>query len=472
MQKRETGSILVTILAVTLFLTMLLMGLVVLASANLQRARGRIMQLQSQYSAESGADVAIAKLNANEAYTGEAVEVTVLNGKQYRSTFKTTVVEGANQKERIITSTGYVYAPATATTHKHKRTIRIIAQRTSSTSASSMLSRSIIDIASGVKNIYAKEVYVNDYILLQKNVNVFVAEKVTVAGKDTTAKKCSIGGSGVLQKPATFSTAGQTKSIYNLAYNNCITPPGNTSNSDFDIHANRTDLATVQSMRIPWSQYMDGSYQDAVGGDCSDWTSGGTTRQIPRVGNDRKTHYPNSSSNVASNCGTNGNVDLGTSNTFVIRNHAHIRANLCATSACDPIFNNPDTSIIKFVFVEGTINFNSIRTTPGSGPIVFVTYGADPASKIKSCPHGGSLYLGKSNIETLAPKAYLLATYGLCIDQTKFSTTEDALGGVAGKSIYVSSNSGQPWSLRLDPTFPVDQIPIDLSWRQTGYVRL
>ena len=127
---------------------------------------------------------------------------------------------------------------------------------------------------------------------------------------------------------------------------------------------------------------------------------------------------------------------------------------------------------MKFVFVEGTINFDSLRTAPGSGPIVFVTYGADPASKTGACPHGGSLYLGKSNIETLAPKAYLLATYGLCIDQTKFSTTQDALGGIAGKSIYVSSNSGNPWSLRLDPTFPVEQIPIDLSWRQTGYQRL
>ncbi len=473
----QRGSILVTILAVTIFLTMLIMGLVVLASANLQRARGRIMQLQAQYSAESGADFAIAKLNDSsnasaESYAGTGGQVTVLTAKQYRSTFSTTVTTGLSAKERIITSTGYVYAPATSTSPIHTRKIRVIAQRTASTTASSMLSRTIIDVASGVKNIYAKEVYVNDYILLQKNVNVFVAENVTVAGKDATANKCSISGTGTLQKPTTFETAGQTKSIYNLAYNNCINPPGNSSNTNFEIHANRTDLHTIQSMRIPWGQYMDSSFQNAAGGNCNDWTSGASPRLIPRTGNDKKTHYPDSGTNIASSCGTSGDVALGDNITYTIRNHAHIRANLCAASACNPIFNNPDVGDMKFVFVEGTINFDSLRTTAGSGPIVFVTYGADPASKTGTCPHGGSLYLGKSNIETLAPKAYLLATYGLCINQTKFSTTQDALGGVAGKSIYISSNSGQPWSLRLDPTFPVNQIPIDLSWRQTGYQRL
>lgn len=476
-QSGQKGSILVTILAVTLFLTMLLMGLVVIASANLQRARGRIMQLQAQYAAESGADFAIAKLNDSCAASVDVAcpstngtEVTVLDGKQYRSTFATTVAEGVDNKEKIITSTGFVYAPKSATTPKHTRKIRIVARRTSAQTASSILSRTIIDIASGVKNIYAKEVYVNDYILLQKNGNVFVAEKVTVAGKDTTANQCSIGGVGVLQKPSDLPAG--TKAVYNLAYNNCITPPGNSSSADFEINANKTDLHTIQSMRIPWNQYMDGSYQNAVAGNCTDWTSGVSPRLIPRIGNDKKTHYPDSGTNISSSCGTSGSVALGDGITYTIRNHAHIRANLCAASACNPIFNNPDAADMKFVFVEGTINFDSLRTTPGSGPIVFVTYGADPASKTGACPHGGSLYLGKSNTETLAPKAYLLATYGLCIYQTKFSTTQDALGGIAGKSIYVSSNSGNPWSLRLDPTFPVEQIPIDLSWRQTGYQRL
>ncbi|MGB4966802.1 MAG: hypothetical protein WBO35_01220 [Candidatus Saccharimonadales bacterium] len=474
-KKNQKGSILVTILAVSIFLTVLLMALAILASANLGRARGRILQLQAQYAAESGADAAIAMLNdtsnpSAEAYPGTAAEVVVLNNAQYRATFTSSVQNGSTPKEKIITAVGKVYAPRSTTTPKHIRRIRVVAERTSGTTASSMLSRTIIDVSSGVKSIFAKEVYVNDYMWLQKNVNILVAEKVTVAGKDATAKKCSITGDGTMKKPTSFSDPAQTRTILDLAYNNCISPPGNNSNADFEVIANDPSVHSVQSMRIPWTQYMDNSYQNSVNG-CSDWVTGGAIRDIPRTGNEKKTHYPDTGSNTITSCGSNGSVDLGTNNTFVIRDHVHIRASLCAASACNPIFKNP-TSNMLFVFVEGTINFDSIRTTVGSGPIVFVTYGADPASKIGECPHGGSLYLGKSNIETQAPAAYLMATYGLCIYQTKFATNTDSLGGVAGKSIFISSNSGVPWSLRLDPNFPINQIPIDLSWRQVGYQRL
>lgn len=215
---------------------------------------------------------------------------------------------------------------------------------------------------------------------------------------------------------------------------------------------------------------MDASYLPSASGNCSDWTTGVSPRQIPRVGNEKMTHYPDAGSNVATNCGTNGSVDLGTGVTYVIRDNVHIRASLCAAAACNPIFTNP-TATMHFVFVEGTVNFDSIRSTPGSGPIVFVTYGADPASKLKECPHGGSTYLGKSNIETSAPAVYFLATYGVCISKTKFASPP-SLGGIAGKSIFIASNSGNPWDLYLDPSFPVSQIPIDLSWRQVGYQRL
>lgn len=465
MKKNESGSILVTILAITMFLSMVLVGLVVLANANLVRARSRILILQAQYSAESGADAAIAKLNEGiESYAGSGGEVLVLNGAQYRSTFKVSVENGATPKERWITSTGYVYSPKNSLKPKYIRKIRVGAERTSSMTASSMLSRTVIDIASGVKNVWAKEVYVNDYIRIQKNTNTLTAEHISVAGRDNN---CSIFGSGKLAKPSTFNVPGQTKTILDLAYNNCITPPGNTSNADFEVNANRTDMHKIQSLRIPWSQYMDGSYQNSIGG-CDDWTTGGSTRDIPRVGNDRKTHYPNSLTTVSTAC-PGGDLALG-SNTFVIRNHAHVRASFCAASACNPIFKNPDTDV-KYVFIDGTINFDSIRTTSGSGPIVFVTYGTDPASKTGQCPTGGSIYLGKSNIETKAPAAYLLASFGACVYQTKFASPP-SLGGIAGKSIFVSSNAGNPWDLYLDPSFPVNQIPIDLSWRQSSYMRL
>jgi hypothetical protein len=66
---------------------------------------------------------------------------------------------------------------------------------------------------------------------------------------------------------------------------------------------------------------------------------------------------------------------------------------------------------------------------------------------------------------------------GLCIDGTKFGTTSDpatapVLGGISGKNIYVSSSPSTPRPLYLDPTFPLDQIPVDLAWREVYYERI
>ncbi len=466
----QQGSILVTILTIMIFLTTMLLAVAVLASSNVSRARGRVLTLQAQYAAESGADAAIATLNGgNTSYAGTATDTTVLTTGQYKATYSTVVASGSSAKERIVTAIGKVYAPAGSTTPRYSRTIRVTTQRTSTTSATSMVSRNLLTVASSVKDIYAKDIYVNGYIAMNKNSTNLIAENITVGGKNTGAGNCSIGGSGALSKPASFSTPGQTKTNLKLAFNNCITPPGNTSNSDFNVAVNQGNVTTIQSMYIPWSQYMDSSYQNSPTG-CSDWTSGASPRDIPGTGNTKKTHYPDNGSNIASSCGTNGDLALG-SNQYNIKDNVHIRASLCASSACDPTFYNP-TANMYFVFVEGTINFGSIQTAAGSGPIVFVTYGADPASKTGVCPTGGSAYIGQhGSTTTSAPAAYFLAVNGVCLDGTKFGSSP-GLGGVGGKNLYIASQQGQPFYLTLDPDFPVSQIPIDLAWREVRYERL
>lgn len=467
----ELGSIIVSILMVALFLTTIIFSLIVLSTSNLTRARGRVLLLQAQYAAESGADSAVAILNTgNDTYIGSSAEVTLLSGTQYKATYSTTVVAGSNAKEKVITAVGKVYSPANATTAKHSRRIEVIAQRSSSTGSFSMLSRNIIDVQSSVKDIKAIDVYLNGYVNLASNVNNLIAENITVADKNTGSSNCSIGGSGKLTKPSSFTRAGQTKTSIRVAYNNCINPPGNNNNANFDVMVNQTDIKKIQSTLIPFSQYMDGSYQNAPGG-CADWTSGSFPRDIPSTGNTKKTHYPDSSSNISSSCGTSGNIQLATGQ-YNIRDHVHIRANLCSTSACTPTFYNPDAgaSGLKFVFIEGTVNFDNLTTAAGSGPIVFVIYGADPASKTSVCPLGGAFYLGNSG-NVVAPAAYILANSGVCMDKTKFGANP-ALGGFSGKNLYISTNSGTPFDLQLDPVFPVDQIPVDLAWRAVRYRRL
>lgn len=472
MNRNQKGSALVTIMVILPFFVALITAVLLYASSNVSRAKGRILSLQAQYAAESAADQAIAMLNSgNDSYTGTTTPVAlVTNGNLYKATYSVSVAAGSNSKERIITATGNVYTPTTAASPSFSRTVQVIAQRTSGSSASSMLSRNIIQTASSVKDLKAKDVFVNGYIVMNKNVTNLIAENITVADKDTSASNCSIGGTGNLIKPTSFTNVGQTKTKITTAYNNCISPPGNTSNTNFDVLANQSNIGKVQSTFIPWSQYMDGSYQNSPGG-CSDWTTGTFPRNIPSTGNTKKTHYPDSGTNISTGCGTSGNLQL-TTGQYNIRDNVHLRANLCATTACTPTFYNPDAGAagLKFVFIEGTVNFDQLTTASGSGPIVFVIYGADPASKTSVCPLGGAAYLGNGG-NTSAPALYILAQNGVCLDKTKFSTAP-AMGGVAGKNIYIATNSGTPFDLSFDVTFPTSSIPIDLSWRATSYRRI
>jgi hypothetical protein len=464
----QRGSVIVSLLFATIILTSLIYGLIVLAASNLTRARGRILLLQAQYAAESGVDMAISNLNnGNLTYSGSGGEVTILTASTYTSTFSVEVVNGASSTERIITATGKVYSPKTASPAAFTRKIEVIARQSSIQHSTSLASRNIIYVDSSVKTLKARDIYVNSFIMLNKNTTDLIAENITVAGKNTTAANCSIEGTGNLVKPTSFTTAGQTKTNITTAYNNCISPPGNTTNANFNVAANQTTISKIQSTYIPWTQYMDTSYQNSASS-CGDWTSGSSPRDIPRTGNTKKTHYPDSSSGVSASCGSSGDLSLG-SNQYNIIDNVHVRANFCAATACDPTFNNPSSST-KYIFIEGTVNFGSLKTAAGSGPIVMIVYGADPASQASLCPYGGATYLGNSG-NTSAPAIYLLAINGLCFDKTKFGSAP-ALGGISGKNIYIATNSGTPFDLGLNTSFPVADIPINLYWRAARYRRL
>lgn len=468
-QETQKGMILASILMISVFLSVLAFAIINFSTLNLARSRGRVLLLQAQYASESGADAAVAILNSgNTAYAGTGGDVQILdNSPHYLAKYNVTVTAGADAKQKYITSVGKVFAPANATTPKYTRTVEIFSQRSSSIASSSLVGRNILYVESGVKNIQAKDLYVNGYIYLNRNTTNLIAENIIVGGRNSGAGSCSISGAGNLVKPSSFTTPGQTKTNIKMAFNNCISPPGNTSNANFDVLNNQSDISIVQSTYIPWTQYMDGTYLNAPSG-CNDWLSGAFPRNIPSTASTKNTHYPDTGSGIITSCGTSGNLNIGTGQ-YNIRDHVHIRANLCGSSSCRPTFHNPGPTL-KYIFIEGSVSFDTLTTTPTSGPLAIVSYGADPPSRAAACPYGGSFYLGNGN-STSAPKAYLLALNGLCLDKSRFGSNP-AIGGLSGKNIYIATNPGSPWDLYLDSGFPTESIPIDLSWRSTRYRRL
>lgn len=472
----ERGSLLVTTLIIMMFLSVVILSLMFLGGMNMQRASSRITLLQAQYSAETGADIGLSLLNSAGAFTYGVYspEKTILtNATMYRATYQMKIDDdpGGDPNIKVITSVGKVYTPSNSAQAKYTRAVRVTAKRSSQTSAASIISRNVLHIASSVKTVLARDLLVNEYIVMDKNTNQLSAETLTVGGKRSDANNCSISGSGKLVKPSSFTNPGQTTTILNLAYDNCITPPGHMSNADFTVNENRTDIEKVQSTYIPWGYVMNSSYANSPSG-CSDWTTGTFPRSIPSTGNTKKTHYPNTLSGVSTGCGTNGTLNLG-NGSYTIRDHIHVRANICApNSPCAPTFSNPDNDI-KFIFVEGSLSFSAVKTT-GIGSIVFVVYGSDPPELSGACPIGGAAYLGPTNSDNVnAPNLYLIAVNGgFCAEKTKFGNAIKSLGGVSGKNVYIATNSGTPFDLRFNPEFPVEQIPINLSWKAATYQRI
>ena len=480
----QSGSILVSILIIMIFLTMTVMSLAVISQTNITRANQRIFLLQAQYAAESGADVVVAYLNSSAgAYADSGVEkqLTPTSTTTYRATYQSTVTDTADPNKKAIHSIGRVYQPSTASTPRYTYKINVSLERSSVSFTSSIVSRNSVEVASSVKAVIAKSLFVNEYVKANKNTNDIMIDDLTIAGRYPDAGNCSLAGTGNLVRNPDLPVG--TKALLRMAYSNCMdVPPGNTSNADFDITANDPTLQKIASIYIPWSYKMNnndggGNYTN---GNCSDWSAASPT--IPSSGNARKTHYPDSGSGTttASLCGGSGSspADLNLGNkTYTINDHAHIRANLCKAYTCTPKFINPDADEPKFIFVEGVINFERVtvdNTSPGD--VVFISYSTSQTiSASKQCPsNSAAIRLGKDGSNSLvAPNAYFIATNGmLCVDQTKFDAGTESLGGVSGKDIYLSSNSGATFELTFNPEFPLNSIPLDLSWRASNVKRV
>jgi hypothetical protein len=493
---QQDGSVLVSLLIIMIFLSMTILSLGVISQSNISRATQRIYLLQAQYAAESGADAVVAYLNTTGSYPYSGQKKKLFEySPTYWAEYEAAIQDDPNDaNKKLITSTGRVYQPSSETTNpKYTYKIEVVVERSSESFTSSIVSRNSVEIASSVKSIIATSFYINEYIRVNKNTTDLQVDDLTIAGKYPDANNCSLSGAGNLVRNPNLPAG--TKSKLHFAYNNCMdSTPGNTSDANFDVTANDPTLQKVASIYIPWSFKMNNadSGGEYTSGNCNDWTTAAPV--IPSNGNNRKTHYPDSGTGtaLASTCGGSGgsqaDINLG-SKVVTLKDHAHLRANLCKASSCKPTFVNPDTGTTKFLFVEGVINFENLYVSNGvgypnggtappvsSGNIVFISYSTSqniPASK--QCPsNAASIRLGKDGANSLfAPNAYFISTNGMmCIDQTKYATDIRSLGGISGKDIYISSNSGGVFELTFNPQFPLTNVPLDLSWRAAGVKRV
>lgn len=119
--KHQSGFILLTILLTSAFL--MVMGLVSLQliTNNVRMAKRDQHRLNAQLAADAGLDEAIRQINIDGAWTGNGSQQTLMNQNNVRTTYQTTVTNGATAYQKFVNVTAYSYFPASSTTPQFTR---------------------------------------------------------------------------------------------------------------------------------------------------------------------------------------------------------------------------------------------------------------------------------------------------------------------------------------------------------------
>ncbi len=139
-EAKQSGFILILTLIQSLVVLTVLTGVMTLALYNLGAAKRAMYITNATYAAEAGADRAMYQINQDDTYTGTNTScpvtstgsnpVTLYNDTTGRATYETCVVAGSISNEKIVYAVGKVYVPASSTSPKSIKTVRLIAEGT------------------------------------------------------------------------------------------------------------------------------------------------------------------------------------------------------------------------------------------------------------------------------------------------------------------------------------------------------
>lgn len=209
MKKSEHGFILLSILLSTTVLTLMGIAVLQLVTGNLRAAKAEQSRVNAQFTADAGLDDAIRRLNQDSSWSGQG-ETTLLNTPKQRTTYQTSVADGANQYRKIISVVANTYTPASSTEPSHTRKYSVEMRGVGSGSYS---------IVSGVGGLIMKnnskilggEVYVNGELSLSNSAQIglsLLPVKVSVADQS-----CPLNGSAGYPRVCTAAERSTSQPI-------------------------------------------------------------------------------------------------------------------------------------------------------------------------------------------------------------------------------------------------------------------
>jgi hypothetical protein len=122
----QKGQVLVGVLIVMVFFTILSVTMVEYSFNHFANTKRTLASINALALAEAGADSFMYNINAVNTYSGTPGPVTLYNDAKGKGTYETSSAPGSIANEKIVTSIGKVYIPATSSTPKVIRKVRLI----------------------------------------------------------------------------------------------------------------------------------------------------------------------------------------------------------------------------------------------------------------------------------------------------------------------------------------------------------
>lgn len=461
-QSSEQGFIMPVLLFSILFIALLIVVVTSISLTTSNLAARETYRVNAQLAADAGLDDGLSKLNTMANWTGTGGEITLLNTTTMRTTYRTTVTNGASSDRKILAVTARTYAPASSTTPKIIRKYEVDVQAvTGGTGPSSVVTGVGGLILHNNAKITGGDVVVNGTVAVGSNaqiglsstlpanaVNIRVAHtNCPVVADATYPRVCGAGENG---QPITVDNNGK---IYADVRATNQTNGANMFNPG--LIANQT----VSPTTLP--DYNRNAQKAAI-----TQTLASTATSIDCGNNQTKT-WP-------ANVKITGNISVGNNCTVNISGNVWITGNLTFGNNSKMVVSNSLATTLPVIMVDGSAgitfsNNGTVQTNTSGTGIYFIAYWSNTTcSPDCSSVTGADLKNSQNQVRitldsnSSAPGSILYARW------SRVSVANNgAIGAVAGQSIELGENA----VINFTASVPGSS-NLTTTWVKRGYMRV
>jgi len=455
------GFVLPIFLITTVLIAMIITYVMSTVALDYRLTTRELRKLNAQFAADAGLDEGLNNMNVITGWSGSGGEVSLLDTADLRTTYETTVSDGATATRKILSVTARSYSPSTATsptiTRKYKIDVEAVTSGTGPTSVVTGVGGLVLNNNS---KITGGDVVVNGTVQINNNAQIGLsstplanAMNVRVAhtncpnpANSTYPRVCASGENG---QPITIGTNGKIyadvratnqttgTSMYNpgLAPNQTVPP---TILPDYDRSGQKAEVTQTLA----------------------------ATDSTISCGNNQTKTWP-------ANVKITGNVTMGNNCTINLSGNTWITGNLTFGNNSKIVVPNSMGAITPVIMVDGssgiTISNNGrVQTNSAGTGIYFISYWST-ASCSPDCTDVTGTDLKNSQSLTLIN----LSNNGAAAASILYArwsrvnvSNNGEIGAVAGQSIELGTNA----VINFTASVPGSD-NLTTTWVKRGYMR-